>query len=377
MPIIIKEVQSKKELCAFIKFPFKLYKHSKYYVPPLISKEMKTLDKRKNPAFEFCEARYWMAFRDNVIVGRIAGIFNYAINKKYDKTFIRFGWFDFIEDQDVVNALLFEVEKWGIEKNAEMVNGPLGFISFDPTGVLVEGFDEIPTSYATYNYPYYDKLIKNYGYVKDADWIEFNIKVPERMPEKILKVSALIKERYKLRNLEFTTKNEALKYTDLLFNLLNDIYGDLPGYIKLTPAVKDNIMKELNSLFLPDYLSIIINEKDEPVAFGIVTPSISGALQKARGKLFPLGLFYILKAIKSHKVADLLLIGVRPDYQNKGVHSIIFEKNLQSLINHKVKEVEVTRTLENNSKLTNIWGPYEYRQHKRARCYVKQLNYSV
>jgi len=377
MQIIIKEVQSKKELLAFIKFPLKLYKNSAYYVPPLISKEMKTLDKTKNPAFEFCEAHYWLAYKDKNVVGRIAGIFNQAINKKYNKTIIRFGWFDFIEEQDVVNGLLCEVEKWGLEKNAEMVNGPLGFISFDPTGVLVEGFDEIPTSFATYNYPYYDTLIKNYGYVKDADWIEFNIKVPEKMPEKILKISALIKERYKLRNLEFTTKKEALKYTDLLFNLLNDIYGDLPGYIKLTPAVKENIMKELKSLFIPDYLSIIINEKDEPVAFGIATPSISKALQKARGKLFPLGLFYILKAIKSHTVADLLLIGVRPDYQNKGVHSIMFEKNLQSLINHRVKEVEVTRTLESNSKLTNIWGPYEYRQHKRARCYVKQLNYNV
>ena len=372
MNILIKEVKTNKDLKAFIKFPNDLYKDCPYFVPSLNSKEIDTLSKDKNPAFEFCESRYWLAYADNKVIGRVAGIINNIYNKKHNTKFIRFGWLDFIEDEEVCKALLQTVENWGREIKAEFIHGPYGFISFDKSAALIEGFDELATPFANYNYPYYNTFISNLGYNKEVDWVEFSIKMVNELPPKLLKSAEIIADRYKLRNALFNNKKDVLKYTADLFELLNTAYGDLLGFVELNPKVIEKIKKEFSMLLKPDYVSIILNELDEPIGFGIAVPSLSKTLRKVKGRLFPFGFLHLLMAGKSD-VINLLLIGVRPDYQNKGVHSLIFTKTIPAFLRDGVKTVEVTRSLETNNKVTQLWSGYESRIHKRSRCYIKPL----
>jgi GNAT superfamily N-acetyltransferase len=373
MEIIIKEVTDPKDLNLFIKFPDNLYKGCKYFVPAIHRNQFSTLSKETNPAFEHCEARYWLAFSENEIVGRVAGIINHRYNQERKSGYVRFGWLDFIEDEKVLMALLQQVEKWATEKRLQYCHGPLGFTSFDASGVLVDGFDEWPTSFGHYNYPYYDKMLKNAGYEKDIDWVEFNIKVPAVLPPKVLTSADLIARRYSLRNAPLKNKTDIGKYADEVFKLLNTVYKDIYGFSTLNQAQIANLTKEFLSFLHPDYVSFILNEKDEIVAFGIVMPSLAKALKKAGGKLFPFGILHILYALHNNDTVDMLLIGVRPDYQNKGVHALIFSKIGQTLIRKGIKQVETNRELENNQKVQQLWAGYELRQHKRARCYLKKL----
>lgn len=373
MEIIIKEVTDPKDLNLFIKFPDQLYKGCKNYIPPIHHDQLLTLSKEKNPAFDHCEARYWLAFSGNDIVGRIAGIINHRYNQERKSSYVRFGWLDFIEDEKVLQALLQQVEKWAAEKGLQYCHGPLGFTSFDASGVLIDGFDELPTSFGHYNYPYYDKMLKNAGYEKDIDWVEFNIKVPAVLPPKVLTSADLIARRYSVRNAPLKNKKDIGKYADEVFKLLNTVYKDIYGFSTLTQAQIAKLTKEFLSFLSPDYVSFILNEKDEMVAFGIVLPSLAKALKKARGKLYPFGVLHILYALHFNDTIDMLLIGVRPDYQNKGVHALIFSKIGQTFIRKGIIHVETNRELENNQKVQQLWAGYEVRQHKRARCYLKKL----
>jgi GNAT superfamily N-acetyltransferase len=373
MEIIIKEVTSPRELELFIKFPDKLYKGCEYYIPSIHRNQFSTLSKEKNPAFEHCEARYWLAFSGNVIVGRIAGIINHRYNQERKTEYMRFGWLDFKEDENVLKALLSEVEKWAAEKGLNFCHGPLGFTSFDASGVLIEGFEELPTSFGHYNFPYYDKMLQNEGYQKDVDWVEFNIKVPAEMPQKILTAAELISKRYSLHNAPLKNKKDIGKYANNVFELLNTAYKDIYCFSQLSQAQIDSLKKEFLSLLQPDYVSFILNENDEIVAFGIVMPSLAKALKMAKGKMYPFGIFHILRALHFNDTIDMLLIGVRPDYQNKGVHALIFSKIGQTFFRKGIKQIETNRELEDNQKVQQLWAGYEVRQHKRARCYIKEL----
>ncbi|MBW6480210.1 MAG: N-acetyltransferase [Bacteroidales bacterium] len=373
MKIVIKEVTDQKDLHRFIKFPDQLYKSCNYYIPAIHRNQFSTLSKEKNPAFEHCEARFWLAFSENEIVGRVAGIINHRYNQERKSSYMRFGWLDFIEDENVLKALMSEVEKWAVEKGLQSCHGPLGFTSFDASGVLIEGFDECPTSFGHYNFPYYDKMLLNAGYEKEVDWVEFNIKVPDEIPQKILTASNLISKRYSLRNAPLRDKKDIGKYAKEVFELLNTVYKDIYGFSTLTQAQITNLTKEFLSFLSPDYVSFILNEKDEMVAFGIVLPSLAKALKKARGKLYPFGFLHILYALHFNDTIDMLLIGVRPDYQNKGVTALIFSKIGQAFFRKGIKQIETNRELENNHKVQQLWAGYELRQHKRARCYIKSL----
>jgi len=374
MSLIIKEISSTDELKKFIQFPNMLYKGSKFYIPALIKKELYTLEKSKNPAFDFCEAKYWLAYQNDEIVGRIAAIVNDKYNEKHQTKYLRFGWFDSVNNENVASELFLVVEKWAEEMKADMIHGPLGFTSFDAAGVLVEGFDEMPTSFAHYNFPYYDDLIKNIGFEKDVDWIEYNIKVPEVIPEKIIKASSLIKDRYKLRNAEIYSKADLKKYSGELFALLNNTYSDLYGFTELSKKQIEDLSNSFISFLNPEFVSIILNKSDELIAFGISIPSLAKSLKKSNGSLFPFGFLRVWQALRKNDTVDLLLIAIKPEYQNKGVHSLIFDKIGQTFSKRGIKFLETTRELENNNKIKRLWDDYDFRQHKRSRCYIKKLN---
>lgn len=373
MPLTIKEINLKEEMDEFIRFPDRLYKDCPRYIPALHSNQRNTLSSEKNPAFAHCEARFWLAWSGDAVVGRIAGIINHRYNEERGVKFVRMGWLDFVKDQQVLDVLLQTVEAWGREKGMEYIHGPLGFNSFDASGVLIEGFDEWPTSFGHYNYAYYDTMLLKAGYQKDVDWVEYNIQVPREMPEKLIQLTQVIKKRYGVRNAILKNRSDIAAYAPNIFGLLNQVYHDLYGFSTLTPAEIENTTRDFLSLVHPDYVSLILNEQDEVVAFGIVMPSLSKALKKARGRLFPFGILRVMWALRFNDTVDMLLIGVRPDYQGKGIHTLLIEKILGTFHKRGIRQVETTRELENNDKVRQLWAGYDPRLHKRARCYIRPL----
>ncbi|MCD4794664.1 MAG: N-acetyltransferase [Bacteroidales bacterium] len=373
MGITIKEITSKNELREFVKFPDKLYFGNKFYIPALHKAELNTLDINQNPAFEFCEAKYWLAYINNEIVGRAAGIINHNYNKKTNKKYVRFGWLDFIENERVLQELMHAVETWAKQNNAEFIHGPLGFSSFDASGVLIEGFNELPTSFAHYNFLYYPKLIEELGYEKDVDWIEFNVKVPESVPENFIRIADLVKNKYKFHSAELKNKKDLLKYSSQIFQLLNDEYKDIYAFSELTKKQIIELKKQFISFLNPKYVSIILSTTNKVVAFGITMPSLSKALQKSKGKLFPFGFIRVLYALRKNDTADTLLIAIQKEYRDKGINALIFSDIMNTFIKKGITNLETTRELENNLKVKQLWSRFEHKQHKRARCYIKKL----
>jgi hypothetical protein len=373
MSLNIKEISTKKGLKEFIKFPDKLYSGNPYYVPAIHEKELQTLSFDKNPAFEFCRAKYWLVYEDGEIVGRIAGIINDKYNEKHNVKYVRFGWLDFVDDKKVLMLLLQAVRRWALSQKMENIHGPLGFTSFDSSGTLIEGFDEMPTSFAHYNFQYYSKLIEELGYKKDVDWVEYNVKVPQTVPEKFLKGAELVKQRHNLHSAVIRNKKDLLKYSDDVFNLLNAEYNELYAFTELSCKQIEMLKEQFISVLKPEFVSIILNSSNEVVAFGITIPSLSEAQQKAKGRLFPFGFMHIKQALQTNDTVDLLLIAVRKDYQNRGVNGIIFSEIISAFMKNGITHIETTRNLENNQNINNLWNKFEYRQHKRSRCYIKQL----
>ena len=373
MGIIIKEITSEKELRTFIKFPDKLYAENKYYIPTLHKSEFITLDRTQNPAFEFCDARYWLAYINNQVVGRIACIINHKYNDLHNKKYARFGWLDFIDNENVLKKLMQTVENLAKQNNAKFLHGPLGFSSFDASGVLIEGFNELPTSFSHYNFPYYSELIEKIGYKKDVDWIEYNVKVPNEIPDNFVRSAEILKIRYKLHSAELKKKNDIAGYTTQIFNLINSEYKNLYAFSELSDKQIAELKKEFIVLLNPEYVSIILNETNELIAFGITIPSLAKALQKSKGKLYPFGILRILYALRKNDTVDSLLIAVKKEFQNKGLHAIIFNDLFQTFKKRGITNLETTRELEENNKVKQLWNRFEHRQHKRARCYIKKL----
>lgn len=372
--IVIKKVENKRDLKRFISFPYKLYAGNKYWVPPLRFDEMNTLRRDKNPAFEFCEVKYWLAYKEGKIAGRIAGIINWRYVEKWQNRYARFGWIDFIDDEDVSKALIEAVEKWAKEKGMEAVHGPLGFTDLDYEGMLVEGFEELGTIATIYNYPYYPKHLEKYGYTKDIDWIEFEVKIPPEIIEKIDRIAAISLKKNNLRVLKVKKSKDLLPYAKDMFKVLEEAFKDLYGVVPLSEKQVDLYIKQYFGFIRPDYISIILDSSDRVAAFGITMPSLSKALQKAKGKLFPFGFLHLLKAMKNNSAIDLYLIGVRPDLQGKGVNSIIFNELHKIFIKNNVLTAETNVELETNYKVQAQWKHFTHRQHKRRRCYIKYLN---
>jgi len=373
MGIIIKEVKDISDLREFISFPYKLYAENKYWVPPLRFDEINTLRKDKNPAFDFCEAKYWLAYEGEKIVGRIAGIINNRYIAKWKNKYARFGWIDFIDDEEVAKALLDTVENWAKEKGMEAIEGPLGFTDLDYEGMLVDGFDELGTMASIYNHPYYPEYMEKHGYQKEIDWVEFEIKIPKEVPEKIERIANISLQRNKLKVLKTRKRKDLLPYAKDMFNVLNMSYENIFGFVPLTEKQIDVYVKQYFGFIRPEYISMILDKDDRVAAFGITMPSFSKALQKAKGRLFPFGFIHMLKAMKNNDVIDLYIIGVRPDMQGKGVNAIMFNEIMKIIINKKFVKAETNFELENSYKVQALWKYFEKRQHKRRRCYIKHM----
>ena len=374
MPVFIKEITDRQGLKEFVRFPNRLYAGNKWYVPQIESMDLDTLDPKKNKAFEVCEGKYWLALDEaGKTTGRIAGIINHKYNEKVGQKICRFGWIDFIESQEVASALLAKVEEYAAEMGMEMVEGPVGFLEFDVAGVLVEGFDQIPTAYGKYNYPYYEPMILKEGYVKSTDFVEYRITVPDNI-DRYIRLAKVVGERYGLKEAKYSGKKELVrKYVDGIFEVMNKCYAPLHGFSELSPAQCEDLKNQFIGNLNLEYISVVVDERDKVVGFGITLPSLSLALQKAKGHLFPFGFIHILRALRKNDTIDALLIAILPEYQDKGVNALIVSKIGQGMRKNGIKYVESTRELEDNHNVQNIWGRFEHHLHKRARVYLKNI----
>ena len=378
----IRKVTDKKSLEAFIQFHYDLYRGNQYDAPNLHSDEVHTLSKDKNAAFEFCEAEYFLAYRDNKVVGRVAGIINRRANERWERKSVRFGWIDFIDDIEVSRALFDAVVEWGRNKGMTEIVGPLGFTDMDPEGMLIEGFDQLGTMATIYNYPYYPQHMEQLGgWVKDNDYVEYKLFVPDVMPEKFKKIAEMIMTRYNLR-IKKLTKQEVFgpeQYGQKVFDVINKTFGHLYGYSELSQKQIDQYIKMYFPILDLDLVTLIEDHSlpEHPVVgVGITYPSLTRALQKCRkGRLWPFGWWHIIKALKFHKtdVIDCLLIGVLPEYRKKGANSLLFYDLIPWYQKYGFKWGETHVEMETNDKVQSQWQHLEHEQHKRRRCYKKHI----
>ncbi len=376
MAITIRKVSSKKELKTFIRFNYELYKNSPYSVPDLYDDMLGTFNTKKNAAFEFCEAEYFLAYSDERVVGRVAAIINHRANETWNKKEVRFGWIDFVDDTKVSEALLKAVENWGRTKGMDTIVGPLGFTDMDAEGMLVEGFDQLGTMATIYNYPYYPEHMEKLGFEKDADWVEYKLTVPDKLPDKFIRISEIILQKYKLQIKKLTRKEIREKnYGQRIFDLINDAYAPLYGFSRMTQGQIDQYVKMYLPLLDLRMVSVVENEAGELVAVGISMASLSEALQKAKGRMLPFGWFYLLKALflKRPKVLDLLLVGVKPEYQSKGVNALLFYDLVPTFQKMGFEYGESNPELEENKKVQSQWSAFESVQHKRRRAFKKSI----
>lgn len=376
MAVEIVKVSNNRQLRRFARFNYELYKDNPCFVPELLEDTMGTLRKDKNAAFEFCDADYFLAYRDGKIVGRIAAIINPHANEKWGRKAARFGWVDFIDDEEVVDALFATAEAWARERGMTEIQGPLGFTDFDPEGMLIEGFDRMGTMSTIYNHPYYPKHLERLGYVKDVDWIEFLFRMPNEKWEKAERVAAIVEKKYGMRIVRAKSCSEiAKRYGEAFFELCNESYTDLYGYSPLTPKQ----IKQFVKMYLPfadkRLLCLVVDKDDNLVALGISIFSLAEALRKAKGKLFPFGWWHILKAlfIKPPKRLDFLLAAVKPEYQSKGAFAMIFNELMGHYLDMGIVDIESNPELEDNRKMQSLWDDFEKDQHKRRRAFKKEL----
>ena len=376
MEITIKEVSSKKDLKSFVKFNINLYRQCPYHVPGLVSDEMMTLSKEKNPAFDFCEAKYFLAYKDGKVVGRIAGIINHKSNEVWNQQHARFGFIDFIDDKQVVDKLFEAVEHWAKSEGMTAVHGPLGFTDLDHEGMLIEGFDKMATMATTYSYPYYPQHLERLGYVKDQDWNELKIMVPREIPEKHARVAEIVKKKYGLKLVKFRKTKEIWPYAYKLFALWNRAYAPLYAYAPLSDRQIEYYIKMYIPMLRLELISLVVREDtDDVVGLGICIPNLSKALKKAKGSLLPFGFIPLMKSLygKKVEVLDMMMIGVDPEYQSKGVNAIIFVDIIKQANKLGAVYCESNPELEINEKVQSLWEYFDATPTKKRRAYIKNI----
>jgi len=374
--IEVVEVKTKKQKREFVDFPTKLYKDNDYYVHPLRGDELALFDPKKNVSYDECEIVFYLAYRDKKVVGRICGIVQKVYNEKTNSKRVRFTRFDFIEDIEVAQALLNKVEEWAKSKGMTTIHGPLGFNDLDREGLLIEGFDKLATFEENYNFPYYKEYLEKCGYVKEIDYLAFRINLPKESDERVKRISALMMKKYKLKIATAKNKKEYLKkYKDDIFDVIDEAYGDLYGVIPYNDKLRKQIIDQFNLIINLKYMISILDENDRVIAFGFAIPSLANAVRKSKGKLFPFGVFRILHAKNHCNVADFGLVGVRKEYRDKGVIAIILDYIVNGAKEVGVETVETNHSLENNHKILQTWKNFDdVTQHKRFRCFIKELN---
>jgi GNAT superfamily N-acetyltransferase len=377
MAIEIRKVDSSKDLKRFINFNNELYKDCAYSVPELFIDVQSTLSRDKNPAFEFCEADYFLAYKDGKLVGRVAAIINHRANEAWNQKVVRFGWIDFIDDREVSQKLIDTVRQWGKEKGMTEIEGPLGFTDLDPEGMLIEGFDQLSTMATIYNYPYYPEHMEAMGFEKATDWMERKIYIPESVPEKHKRISDIVLKKYGLRIRKFKSKAEVKKSGIVhdIFRLINESYTPLFGFSRLSERQIDYYVKAYVPVLDLRMVTIVENEEGEVIAVGVSMPSLAEALRKCKGKLFPFGWWHLFKALtwKKSKVLDLLLVAVRPDYQSKGVNAPLFTDLIPIYQEMGFEYAESNPQLEENDKVSSQWQYFHTEDHKRRRCFKAKV----
>lgn len=373
--ITIKKITSKSDLKKFVKFPFTLFKDNPYWIPPIIKDELEGFDKSKNPALDNAEAHFFLAYKNNTIVGRVVAIINFVEINQQGLKKTRFGWFDVIDDIKVTEALLDKVNEIGKQHNLDYIEGPVGFTNLDKVGVLSEGFDQLGNMITWYSHPYYIKHFEQLGYVKEKEFIESifsfnNVKKPEIFQ----KAQALIKRRYNLKAVTFTKTRQIMPYVDEMFDLFNTTYAKLPTFVPISEKQKAYFKKKYISLINPEYIKFVEDEHGKIIAFSIVMPSFAKALQKANGKLFPFGLFHLINARKYSKEVLFYLIGIRPDYQNKGVTAIIFDEYYKVFKAKGIENCIRSSELEENHAIHQLWKNFDPIINKKRRTYRKDID---
>lgn len=370
--ITVKEIFSKKEFLSFVKFPFKLYKGSKYWVPSFIDEELALMDKKINPVYKNADAKFFLAYKNGKIVGRIAAMINWIEVKKIKKNKVRFGWYDVVDDIEVSKLLIEEVINYGKENKLNFVEGPVGFSNLDKAGLLIKGYDELNTMITLYNYPYYSNHLEKLKFKKLAQWVEYEIKVDsfENSPEKVKKFSELIKKRYSLSVINFNSSKKIIPYVDKMFDLLSKTYNQLQTFVPIQDYqikhYKNKYFKYLN----PKLIKCIVNNENKLIAFVIAMPSFASALKKANGKLFPFGFIHILKSLYFNDKVSFYLMGIHPDFQNKGVTAILLNEIQKTLNQMGVKIIETNPELEENTAIQRLWKNYKHRIHKKRATYT-------
>ena len=373
--IEVIKVESKKNVKDFVMFPFELYKDCEYWVPPIINEEIDAMDKKKNPVFKNAEAEFYLAYKDNKIVGRIAAIVNWVEIEEQKKNKLRFGWYDTTDDINVSKALMDKVLEFGKSRKLEFVDGPVGFSNMDKAGLLIEGYDELNTMITWYHYPYQKEHLNKLGFSKLAEWVEYKIKIfsAEEAPEKVRKFSKIIQERYNLKVVNFKSTKEIIPYVDKMFELLNVTYSNLQTYVTIKQYQIDFYKEKFIKYMHPDFIKCCLDENNNLIAFLITMPSFSRALKKINGKIGLMGYFHLFKAQHFNDRVSLYLIGVDPKYQSKGVTAVIFNELQQTFNNRGIVEVETNPELVENKAIQAFWKNYESTLHKRRATFTKSL----
>jgi hypothetical protein len=371
--ITIKEANTKALLKKYVKFPFSLYQNNPYWVPPLIQDELESFDKTKNPAFETAEATFYLAYKDNQLVGRIAAIINWQEVNNQKKKKVRFGWWDVIDDIEVTKALLEKVYELGRKNNLDHVEGPMGFSNLDKVGVLTEGYDEMGSMITWYNHPYYVSHLEQLGYVKEKEFIESKFPFANVKPDYFHKAQELIKKRYQLTSMRFTRTKDIMPYVDEMFDVFNRAYATLSSFVAVTEIQKEYFKKKYIGFINPEYIKFVMDKEGKMIAFSIVMPDFSAAIKKTNGRLFPFGFYHLLKAKKESKGVLFYLIGIEQEYQNKGVTAIIFDEYYKTFTKKGIINCIRTPELEENNAIHNIWKHFDPIIHKRRRTYRKEL----
>lgn len=373
--IEIREIESRRELVDFVRFPFQLYKGNPYWVPPIVKEELEMLDKKVNPVFNNALAHYFLAYKDGEIVGRIAAFINWIEIKELKKSKVRFGWFDVIDDLEVTIKLIDAVVAIGKQHQMTAIEGPMGFSNMDKAGMLTKGFEELNTMITWYNAPYYSKHLEKIAFTKQAEWVEYEIKISsfQDSPEKVKRFSKLILQRYQLKILDFKSHKEIVPYVEQMFDLLGKTYDKLQTFVPIQEYQIAHYKERYLPFVHPDYIKCIVDSDQDLIAFAITMPSFSKALKKMNGKILPWGFFHLFKARYFNNRASFYLIGVRPDYQNKGITAIIFNEMQKTFNKHGVTIVETNPELVENNAIQKLWRNYEHRQHKRRVTFTKSI----
>lgn len=372
--IQVKQIYKKRDIKTFVDFPTKLYKDCPYYSYPIRMDELNMFNPQKNVCYGDCEVALFLAYQDKKVVGRICAIIHKEYNKKLNVKNVRFTRFDCINDQNVANALFDSAITWAKKFGINTIHGPLGFSDLDCEGLVVEGFNERCTFEERYNFEYYKDLIENYGFKKDADWLERKIFAPKQVDPKVARVAETIKKRYNLRFASEKSKGKLIdKYKDQIFDLIDEAYNDLYGVVKLNDGMRKQLLSEFKMFVNLKYMIIVINEKDEVVSFGVALPALNNALYKSKGRLTLPAIFRLLKALKKPKVVDFALLAVRPDYQNKGVNALTMKYLMDNMEKFGVNYCETNICLEANTKINQTWEYFPHKQHRRRRAYIKSI----